>query len=399
MRTLRLTERVPDDCRLSPADVDFLLAAHRAHLDLTPTGKRGIYRLTPTGHVGTIVARTCRLVIRPKIPVRNLFHLLDPDGPVPVVAAHAAGPGTEILDFLAGRLAHLLTERSTAGLHRGYAERADRNPFLHGRLDVAEQLRMARGRKDQLACRYEEFTTDVPCNQVPRAAAERVLRSPLLGSAVRAALEQALRAFAGVSPSALGPEEFAAAEPDRQTEAYRPLLDLCRFLAEGLGSRSGAGAGPAFLLDMERVFERYVTTAMVRRFAEDLHREVRVQPLYHASRPLDGQPDLTLRPDVAIERGGHPVLVVDAKWKDVTAGPPATTDLYQVLAYCTGLGVRRAVLVYPGRRDRVFEYALLRAPVRVEVCSLRVTGSRAACQRSLRRFGQMLRRRAVGVPH
>src|SRR5262245_5790383 len=189
--TFTLRERTPAECRLGPDDVDFLLAAHRAHLDLVPTRQRDLYRLTPRGHVGTLVAPGCRLVIRPKIPVRNLLFLLDPDDPPPPAQDRtSADPGSELLDFLAGRLARLLTERAARGLHRAYVERSAEGPFVQGRLDLPAQIRGAPGRKDRVHCRHEDFTLDVPCNQVPRATAEQVLRSPLLGDAVRAALRR-----------------------------------------------------------------------------------------------------------------------------------------------------------------------------------------------------------------
>src|SRR5262249_17339573 len=174
-------ERTPAEHRLALADVEFLLAEHRAHIELLPTRSRHRYRLTPTGHVGVIVAPSVRLVIRPKVPVRNLFYLLDPTADFPVNEdSTAATPGTEALAFLAARLARLLTERSSAGLHRAYAERSDSGPFLQGRLDVPAQLREAGGRKDALHCRYEDFTSDVPCNQVGKATALLLLRSPLV---------------------------------------------------------------------------------------------------------------------------------------------------------------------------------------------------------------------------
>src|SRR4051794_27628875 len=95
-RTLVLTERVSHLCRLAPADVDFLLAEHRAHVELTPTGERRRYRLVAAGHVGVLVTPGCRLVIRPKIPLANLFHLLDPEAEVPEAAdATTPEPGGE----------------------------------------------------------------------------------------------------------------------------------------------------------------------------------------------------------------------------------------------------------------------------------------------------------------
>src|SRR5207253_9336450 len=184
-----------------------------------------------------------------------------------------------------------------------------------------------------------------------------VLRSPLVGEAARSAVRQALGGFDAVG-AALEPDSFLLAEAGRLTEAYRPLLDLCRLLADGLapGGRDGATACPAFLLDMERVFEGYVTRGIVESFAGLGRYRVDVQPRHVANRPVAGQPDIHLRPDVVLSRDGRAQVVVDAKWKDLAGSPLMTDDVYQVLAYCTALGVGRGVLVYPGRRDRAWEY-------------------------------------------
>jgi hypothetical protein len=66
--------------------------------------------------------------------------------------------------------------------------------------------------------------------------------------------------------------------------------------------------------------------------------------------------------------------------------------VYQALAYGAALGVRRAVLVYPGGRDRAWTYDLAHGPLRVEVRTLRVRGGLDCCRRSLRRLGRDLRR-------
>src|ERR1700731_3217515 len=113
LRTLTLTERMAARCRLTRAEVAFLRSGHRGHLQVAPTGRRGHYRVTPTGHVGTILTPESRLVIRSKIPLDNLFHLLDPAAAIRAFDDQtAAVPGADAFDFLAGRLAQLLAERA-----------------------------------------------------------------------------------------------------------------------------------------------------------------------------------------------------------------------------------------------------------------------------------------------
>jgi 5-methylcytosine-specific restriction enzyme subunit McrC len=398
-QTITLMERKPTLCRLRQADVDFLLAEHSSHLELISSGRRGSYRCTPSSHVGVIAAPSCRIVIRPKIPMQSLFHLLDETGSLSVTEDYSAPtPGAEALDFLALRLARLLDERAAAGLHRAYTERAEQGRFLQGRLDLPAQLRSQGKRKDHFHCHFEEFTADVPCNQIPKATAELTLRSPILGASARAALQRSLKAFGSVSCLPLGADSFATAASDRSTKVYLPLLGLCQLLYEGLspGEYTGTTPCPAFLLDMERVFERYCTARLQEAFPTDRGDEyaVSVQPLVRADRPRAQQSPLVMRPDLTIDRNGKPVLVLDAKWKRLTTTPLVTADVYQVLAYCTALGLHRAVLVYPGTRNRTWRYRLARSSVGLVIHTLQVTGSRQACIQSAQRLVRLVQRLA-----
>jgi 5-methylcytosine-specific restriction enzyme subunit McrC len=288
-------------------------------------------------------------------------------------------------------LARKLAEQAAAGLHRAYRERTEQGPYLHGTLDLPAQLREDPGRKDRLHGRFDDLTTDLPCNQLPRAVAERLLASPLLPETVRAALRQTMPAFDGVEAVPLTADLCAAVE--RAPEGYRPLLDLCRLLADGLapGENAGPTPAPAFLLDLERVFERYVTRGVVEAFAGRSAYRVSVQPSHRITPAVAGQPEITVRPDVTIDGDEGPPVIIDAKWKRLPKAGPVTADLYQMLAYCTALGVRRAVLVYAGRRDRAWVYPLSRAPVVIEVRTLRVVGGPEECRRSLRRLSRALR--------
>lgn len=369
VRTLMLTERVPALVGLPPAAADYLLAEHRAAVRLTPTRRRHRYRLTPLGRVGVLPAPGVRLVIRPKIPLRNVFYLLDPAASLPAAEDDASTPepAGAALDFLARQLSRLLTERADAGLHRGYVERADDGPFLHGRLDLPAQLRERR--PHFLHCVHDDFTANVPCNQAPRATAEQLLRSPLVGDAARIALRQALRGYEGVTAIADVDVQYAPVE-------YRPLLDLCALLddAQRPGAAVGDTAGPAFLLDLGRVFERYVAAGV----AAVCGPAARVQPTVAVG-------GLVLRPDLLIERDGMPTVVADTKWKRPR---PAPADLYQVIAYAATFGAQRAVLIYPGSHDRLRRSVV--GSLRLELRTLNVAGPAEACRRALKRLARCL---------
>ncbi len=393
-RTVILTERRPHIARLAPDDVAFLLEHHRGRVEVLPTGRRDRYRLTALGCVGVLVAPTCRFVIRPKIPLVNVFAMLDPCAEVPIARdAIAPETGMEALAFLAGQLARRMTERVAAGLHREYRERSEHGTLLQGRLDLPAQLREMPGRKDQLHSQYEDLCADLPCNRAIKATGELLSASPLLDVEVRTVLRQALTGFEGVSSVPLSPRLWETIAAERMPVEYRPLLDLCRLLADSLtlSDVPGKMPAPSFLLDMERVFERYVTRGIIERFAPNRHLTVSVQVTHTVNKPVAELPDVIMRPDLTIDRDGRTVLVVDAKWKRLP-GNAETADFYQVVAYGTMLGTDGVVLVYPGRRGSVREYRFTHTPLRLWICTLKVGGTREACLHSVRQLARALKR-------
>jgi 5-methylcytosine-specific restriction enzyme subunit McrC len=373
--TLHLIERRSHLCRLAPVEVDFLLAHHRGAFEILPTARRHRYRVTPAGVAGVVVTPGRRIVVTSKVPLRNLL-LLDPlDDPSSSRDSVQPANGSEWIDLLAGQLAQRMNERAAAGLHRAYRETAAQGAYLVGRLDVAEQLRQQARGKEQIHSRPDEFTAELPCNQVPRSVAAGLLTSGLLGPAVRERLASALLPFANLEEIPLSSDMLARLQRDRLPAEYIPLLDLCRLLIDSLAPSPAGGTvpAPAFLLPLEQLFERYVTRAVREAFAGDAAVQVSAQESYSAGEPVPGQPTVAIRPDVVILRDGRPALVVDAKWKRLSPTALVTADLYQVLAYCAVLGAPRAVLIYPGRRRRAWEYAFPHAGVSVQVRAVDVS--------------------------
>lgn len=385
-RTLRLTEYRPREVRLRRTDVDALLAHPRKPVEVIPTRQPRRYRLTAQGFAGVLHTPNLRIVLRPKIPAANLYLLLDPDAPPATIPdAVAAEPGTEAIDFLARRLAAAMRSRAAVGLRRGYVERSDQQPFLKGRLDVAAQARETPAARHWFHTTRDEFTADLPIHRLPKATAEALLISPLVAADTRAALRAAADGYVAVPA---GPLDLAALDglpTDRLSEADRSLVDLCRLLLGGLRPADAAGhvTGPAFLLNLERVFERYVERGLRMELPSGLV-EVQREFVYHGPVPA-GQPSLIGRPDFVLRRDGRVGCVLDAKWKALD-GPPLAADVHQALAYATGLGCRDVRLVYPGRRHRRWRYELGEGAGILSVHTIRVAGTPDTCLKSFRRL-------------
>jgi 5-methylcytosine-specific restriction enzyme subunit McrC len=392
--TIHLTERRARLVRLAPTDVAFLRAHHCTHLRLDWTDRPDHYCARPAGVVGVIRAPGCRLVIAPKIPVANLFAMLAADESIGTQAdSSEVWPTTGIVDFLAGQLAQRLQERIGAGLHWAYVERSAAGGQLQGRLDLPAQLRQAAGRKDRLHSRRDETTVDLPCNRLPRALAERLLAWPDLDQQTAGRLREALGGLQDVRSAMWSLDEARRLAVDPPAEDYRSLLQLCLLVAEGLtpGLEAGPAPTPTFLLDLQRAFEGYLARGVAAAFSGSRWR-VEVQRAQVVNDLVTGQPELMMRPDVVVWADDRPALVVDAKWKRLAGGLPQPDDLHQLLAYCTGLGVSRSALVYPGTRNRTWTWRLAAAPVTVQAHTLAVAASPQACWQALQRLGRHWRR-------
>ena len=107
------------------------------------------------------------------------------------------------------------------------------------------------------------------------------------------------------------------------------------------------------LIEMPRLFERFLQRLLEERLP-GAGLSVRWG---HERRHLDLDQTVALEPDMVICRHGSPVCIGDAKYKPTgwdeaqqsveDARASRNADVYQMLAYCTGYGVRDAVLIYP----------------------------------------------------
>ena len=194
----------PDEVTRPEAD-RLLAIADRAGQDLalkSTEGERvlqdGRNRLRAQQTVGIIAAPGITLEILPKIDDldapgvrRRLIHMIAVCEGFDLSAEEQAELETQdrdLLEILVALFARRLTSALRSGVLRGYRQEEDDRRALRGRLVVERQFTRFAGHSDLLACRFDEFSPDIPLNRI-FAAAARMLVGLTRVSATRQTLE------------------------------------------------------------------------------------------------------------------------------------------------------------------------------------------------------------------
>ncbi|MFC8423467.1 McrC family protein [Streptomyces sp. NPDC057236] len=351
-RAVELVEHAPAVSVPLPDDVGRALAALRL-VDAAPDPySPGRWSLRAGSKVGAVTVSvpghgdplTVRIV--PKVPIGRLFFLLgyslDPagawrDGEVDV-AEHR-----EVLPALAHAVERQVDRALRQGLLQGYRVTEETSPVVRGRIREAEQIRRRFGATLPVEVVYDDFTTDIAENRILRAAVERLLRLPGVPREVRRRLLHQRARLADVAVLVRG-RPLPEWRPSRLNVRYHHALRLARAVLEDASPEHGPGGlrVEGFLFDMNKLFEDFVTVALrealrgsgyVARFQDPLH--------------LDEARTIRMKPDLVLYGPGRaPCAVADAKYKAERPGGYPDADLYQMLAYCTALGLGEGHLVY-----------------------------------------------------
>jgi 5-methylcytosine-specific restriction enzyme subunit McrC len=175
-------------------------------------------------------------------------------------------------------------------------------------------------------------------------------------------LRRLLRDFSDVTPISRG-DPAPEWQPSRVNTRYHAALRLAELVlrSTSVEHESGGIAVNGFLLDMPRLFEDFVTTALREALVAEFGGRVDGQDRHY----LDQGAKVVLRPDIVWKVRSSPVAVIDAKYKaEKPAGYP-NADLYQLLAYCIVLGLREGHLVYAKGDEEPAHYVVRQSGINI----------------------------------
>ena len=314
------------------------------HLSVDPGEQPGYWQVTARNYVGSINVGGLRVLVRPKIPLRNLFLLLEVGLREQDWHDEAVGYETnsDLLPALVSFFARTTETTLARGLYHSYREEHDRLVALRGRIDIARQLAHP-GVVIPTACRFTEFTADLIENSYLKAAVSRSLRVAGVLPIDRRRLMQHLVTLEDVGDVRHHHDDYDRVVLTRLNQHYEPALRLAQLVLANLTLQDDIGDTKAssFMLDMNKLFERFVTERLRRALRGRL--DVKSQ---HRDR-LDEQRTVAIKPDLLFRAAGSPRFVADIKYKltgeDASGRHP---DYYQLLAYTTALDLPEGVLIY-----------------------------------------------------
>ena len=300
--------------------------------------------MTARQYVGTLVSEDLRILIRPKIELENVFLML-------AVALRSSEWRQETFgykttgDLLPAVVAFFTRSAELTllkGVYRSYQHRRERLTTVRGRLDLPGQFAQG-GAVYPVPCRFNEFTSDVIENRYLKAGIRRALRVPGIPPQVRRRLRWMVAALEEVRDVPVRPDLLDSLSFHRMQHHYETTLRLARLVLENLTLQDewGTTAASSFMIDMNFLFERFVTD----RLQDRLWGRLEVVSQY--STHLDVTGHVRIRPDLVFHRWGEPVFAGDLKYKRAKKQRDLpTSDHHQLLAYTSAMNLPEGVLIY-----------------------------------------------------
>ncbi|MDY0914856.1 McrC family protein [Rathayibacter festucae] len=295
--------------------------------------------------IGAVAIGDSEFVVHPKASFASVLFMLGYAADPGFRPEEVSGAGTEIFPAIAETFARIAERALGRGVLQGYRRLDESAVTVRGRIRFSDQMSRHGGRLLPVELTVDDYSADIVENQILRAAARLLLTTPRVHSDVRRRLlhlESKLSEAAPLQPGTDTPQWH----PSRLNLRYQPALRFAELiLARLTPSTTGGGDSVAsFVVNMAEAFEGFVTASLSAAFSE-------ISPgvsVGQFSTHLDVERRQPIRPDFVHLLEREPIVVIDAKYK---LGTSRVEDLYQMLAYCTVLGLAEGTLISVANGD------------------------------------------------
>lgn len=345
MGTVTLREYEDQVADLSDLDATFIEVNLARKIQIRRQTRGRSFILNPSQFVGVVpLPSGTVLESRPKIPIKNLFYMLAVAFQLPSFQPEVAALDRldQLLEFVANYFADLVEKKIANGLYRWYVENEDNLTSIRGRIQIVEDCRRNYVVRQNTFCRFDEFSWDIPENQVVRQVSH-FLSGWEFQIDTRFRLGRIDSLMDEVSRTTFSASDVDKFHYHRLNADYEQLHQLCSLFLDGasLSETAGIFSFRAFLIDMNKLFEKFVCQVVAERLVMPLVAEFQKRIF------LDRGEKISMRPDLLIRDASGVLLAADCKYKKMINNEAENQDYYQLLAYCTAMKTDRGLVVYP----------------------------------------------------
>lgn len=264
-------------------------------------------------------------------------------------------------EILALLFAKKLQRELSKGPYQEYIYVEDNSAALKGSLVVKQQIKNISSSNPNAFCRYEEFSMDNSLNQF-FSYAVRLLLKEVRNPETLKLLRHAQGCFVDITEREISTIEITNYKFNRLNSRFEETFILAKMIISGYSSLGQSGSNKSFsiLFKMNEIFEKYIYRILQRTFDDATihwgHSKYRLLKNEDTNKGM-----FNLIPDIVIEKDGKETIIIDTKWKSISAyynrHGVKRDDIYQMYAYLTRYkSVKSVILLYP-RNENVEEGA------------------------------------------
>lgn len=229
--------------------------------------------------------------------------------------------------------------------------------YLKGKLLFSPHIKHNFAHQERFYTRNDEYSVDIAQNRLIKSTLDLLSKMPL-SAKTQNLLQECRFSFDDIPPSKNINKDLASCHNNRSLKYYQSILAWCKIFLKKQNFTSYAGdtLAMAFLFDMNRLFESYITYHL-KHNCKDWNIKAQDKSKYL----LEGN-QCRLIPDiVATHHKTKKIIILDTKWK-INKNNIAPDDVYQMWAYLSKYKSEEAILIYPKIGDFQKEVSFIFKP-------------------------------------
>jgi 5-methylcytosine-specific restriction endonuclease McrBC regulatory subunit McrC len=260
--------------------------------------------------------------------------------------------GKLFFDVIARMMISEFEQVCKKGLLKKYVRKKENLNYLRGKILIKEQIKKNKIDKSKFFCEYDDLTYDNLENRSILYAINLLINC-VHNKKLKFKLNHIQNQISEeVEFKFVRPIELENVSYNLINNYYEKILKLAYHIIKSSyaqGTASNKGLGFNFLVDMNKVYESFITSILREIIIEDYPHLELVSQVNLKSLVKEGK-KFTTKPDIIIKKNNEIKLIIDVKYK-VNKIPNG--DFYQVLCYLLAIpSAEKAVLLYEKVSDK-----------------------------------------------